>query len=98
MVTCQAQKAAYMPDLDKDLEAYEDMRAELEAHSMGKWILVHDRKLVGTYDSFEHAASDAVSTFGRGPYLIRQVGAQPIVLPAAVAFFQHPYGTTKMRV
>ena len=76
-----------MPDLlDKDLAAYEQMRNDLEAHKMGKWVLMHNQALVGIYDSFQDAAKEAVSKFGRGPYLIRQVGAPPITLPASVMY------------
>ena len=73
-------------DIDAEIEAYEQLRNDLEAHHMGKWVLVHDLKLVALYDSFEAAANDAVAQFGRGPYLIRQVGAPPIILPAAVMY------------
>ena len=76
-----------MPDaLDNEIAAYEAMKEELETHQMGKWVVLKDSKIVGTYDSFENAAGDAVSRFGRGPYLIRQVGAPPITLPASVMF------------
>ncbi|HET7441016.1 MAG TPA: hypothetical protein VFJ47_06925 [Terriglobales bacterium] len=78
-----------MADLDSELAAYEKMRPDLEAHKMGRWVLVHDGQLVGDYDSFEIAAKEAVSKFGRGPYLIRQVGAVAITLPASVAYFQY---------
>ena len=85
-----------MPNLDADLSAFAEMRENLEAHLMGRWILIHDTQLIGDFDSFDAAAKAAVSKFGRGPYLIRQVGAAAITLPAAVAFFQH--GSDKMRV
>jgi hypothetical protein len=85
-----------MADLDSELVAFEKMRSELEAHKMGRRILVHDGILVGDYDSFDAAATVAVTRFGRGPYLIRQVGAPSITLPASVAYFQ--YGTDKVRV
>lgn len=75
-----------MPDLDREIHAYEAMRAGLEAHYMGKWVLVHDEKLIAVYESFEQAAQIAVCQFGRGPYLIRQVGASMITLPASVMF------------
>lgn len=75
-----------MPDIDNEISAYEQMRDDLESRYMGKWIVIHDGNLVGTYDSFEVAASDAVTKFGRGPYLIRQVGAPPITLPASVMY------------
>jgi hypothetical protein len=87
-----------MPDvLDNELAAYEAMRNDLEAHHMGKWVLIHDEQLVATYDSFEGAANSAVEHFGRGPYLIRQVGAPPIVLPASV-MYGRSHGSDKMRI
>jgi hypothetical protein len=76
-----------MPDAhDRDLAAYEQMRKDLEAHKMGKWVLMRDQVLMGVYDSFQESANEAVSKFGRGPYLIRQVGAPPITLPASVMY------------
>jgi hypothetical protein len=76
-----------MADLDTELAVYEGMRGDLEAHHMGAWVLVHNQQLVATYDSFESAAKDAVAKFGRGPHLIRQIGAPPLVLPASVMYF-----------
>ncbi len=75
-----------MQDIDKEISAYEQMREDLEGHHMAEWVVVKDGKLVGTHETFENAASDAVTRFGRGPYLIRQVGAPPITLPAAVMY------------
>lgn len=73
-----------MSPLSKDIAAYEKMVNELEADHFGEWVVIFDEKLVGTYESFEMAAQEATSRFGRGPYLIRQVGSPPIVLPASV--------------
>jgi hypothetical protein len=75
-----------MAEIDVEIAAYEAMRGKLEADSMGKWVLLQDQKLVGMYDSFEKAAEDAVRRFKSGPYLIRQVGAPPVTLPASVMF------------
>lgn len=75
-----------MSEIDVEIAAFEKMRPELEAHHMGKWVLLHDEKLVKVYDSFEQATEDAVHRFGRGPFLIRQVGAPPVVLPASVMY------------
>jgi hypothetical protein len=81
-----------MTDLDSWLAAYEQMRADLEAHHMGKWVVVHDGKLAGTFESFEAAAKDAGAKFGCGPYLIKQVGApvtfSPVVNHNRVAFHE----------
>jgi hypothetical protein len=73
-------------NVDTEIAAYEKMQPELEEKHMGKWVLLHEGKLISVYDSFDDAANDAVARFGRGPYLIRQVGAPAITLPASVLF------------
>jgi hypothetical protein len=86
-----------MAELRDEIAAYDAMRADLEASHLGKFALVHDRALVGAYDSFDAAARDAVHRFGRGPYLIRQIGAPPVTLPASVMY--HPiHDNDSMRV
>lgn len=75
-----------MADVQNDIAAYAKMQQELEAKHMGKWVLFHDLSLIGVYESFEEAAKDAVARFGRGPYLIRQVGAASVTLPASVMY------------
>ena len=79
-----------MADLDTELEAYERMRPDLEAKHTGKWVLLHNGQLIRVFDDFEASAEEAVRRFGRGPYLIRQVGAPPVTLPASVMYpLQH---------
>lgn len=73
-------------ELERELAAFEVMRAELVAHNNLKWVVFHDGKFVNTYDTFDAAAADAVARFGRGPYLIRQVGAHEFTVPASVAY------------
>ncbi|HEY5330415.1 MAG TPA: hypothetical protein VIJ79_11055 [Acidobacteriaceae bacterium] len=80
-----------MADIDNELAAFEALRSDLETHHMGKWVLVHSAQLVSIFDSFENAAVEASAKFGRGPYLIRQVGAAPVTLPASVAYFQYAH-------
>jgi hypothetical protein len=75
-----------MAELKDEIAAYDAMRADLEAKSLGKWVLVHDCEKIGLYDSFDDAAKDAVHRFGRGPYLIRQIGAPPISMPISVMY------------
>ena len=76
-----------MAELSAAIAAYRDMQAQLEADHFGEWALVHDAQLVGTYPSFEAAAEEAVARFGRGPYLIEEIGAAPtIALPASVLY------------
>jgi hypothetical protein len=75
-----------MAELEKEIAAFEKIRAELEAHHKGKWVVVRDAKLEDTFDNFERAAEYAVKRFGAGPYLIRQVGAPEATLPASVMY------------
>ena len=75
-----------MTRLNDEIAAYDRMRADLETQHNGRWVVIRNRKLHDVYDSFETAAEDAVLHFGRGPYLIRQVGSGPLVLPASVQF------------
>jgi hypothetical protein len=84
----QADRKQEMADLEREIAAFDAMRADLENHSMGKWVVFHDRRLIGTFDTFEIAAQNAVRQFGRGPYLIRQIGEPPVTLPASVVY--HP--------
>ena len=72
--------------LSSQIAAYDEIRNRLETDYFGKWVVFHHMELVNAYDSFEDAAEDAVTKFGRGPYLIRQVGAPPARLPASVQF------------
>lgn len=72
--------------LSQEIAAYDRMRNVLEVDHFGKWVVVHDEELVGTYEDFEDAAEDAVVRFGRGPYLIRRVGEGPVTLPPSVLY------------
>lgn len=75
-----------MTPLRDDIVAYEGMQADLESQHLGRWALVYDRKLIEVFDGFEAAAQHAAKNFGRGPYLIRQIGAPPVTLPASVMY------------
>jgi len=72
--------------IEHEIEAFENQREKLEQNHLGKWVLFHDGQLLEIYDSFEAAAEEAVRRLGRGPYLIRQVGAQEVTLPASVMY------------
>jgi len=85
-----------MAEIDLEIEAYDVMRTKLEAEYTGKWVLLHHRQLAGIFDSFQKAAEEAVKRFGSGPYLIRQIGAPPMALPASV-MYQPAHATNKVR-
>lgn len=78
-----------MSAIENEIAAYEAIQEQLEAEHMGKWLVMRDRKVVGLYDTAESASSEAIRLFGRGPYLIRQVGAPPLRLPVSVIYHRY---------
>jgi len=75
-----------MSKLQDEIAAFEDMKDVLETEYFGKWVIFYNKELVGSFETFGDAAAEAVSRFGRGPYLIREVGAPPLTLPASVLY------------
>jgi hypothetical protein len=71
--------------LETEIRAYEAKREELERHHKGKFVVFHGEEFVGAFDDFDKAAAEAVRRFGRGPYLIRQVGATVPPISASLA-------------
>lgn len=72
--------------INDELAAFEQIREALESDHMGEWALIHNRELVSLFETFEQAAEAAVEKFGRGPFLIRQIGAPPVVLPSSILY------------
>lgn len=70
--------------LEKEIRAYEARQQELESHYKGKFVIFHGEDFIGAFDSLNAAAEEAVRCFGRGPYLIRQIGEPPNVLPPSL--------------
>jgi hypothetical protein len=79
-----------MSPIQDEITAYEAIQAQLEAKHMGQWVLIREKELIGVFPSFEQAAAEGLRRFGRGPYLVREVGAEPIRLPVSVIY--HQYG------
>ncbi len=75
-----------MLELSRQIAAYEKMQPTLEMDHFGEWAVFYDEELVGTYKSVEVAIDNASHRFGRGPYLIRQIGAAPIALPTSLPY------------
>ena len=66
-----------MKALEREIRAYAKLRDRLEAESFGQWAVVYGDDLAGIYESLEAAAVAAVERFGRGPFLIEQIGEDP---------------------
>ena len=75
-----------MTTLLDEIAAYDRMRDVLETQHLGKWVVVRDGEIQASCDTFRDAAQDAMRKYGRGPYLIRRVGAAAISLPASLAY------------
>lgn len=82
----EATAAAADNPLDLEIKAYERREKELEQLYPGKFVVFKGDELIGAWDTLDAAANAAVARFGRGPYLIRQVGAPRPTLPASVLF------------
>ena len=81
-----SKEVAPMAVLEAEIARYESMRTELERDHDGEWAVIHNGDLVGTYQTFDDASAEAVKRFGRGPYLIRQIGAPPRQIPASLQY------------
>ena len=72
--------------LTENINAYERMQHVLEADKLGKWVVLYDGELTGEFSEFHEAVEFAVARWGRGPYLVRQVGRPPFTVPASVQY------------
>ena len=79
-----------MDDLAREYAVYESQREELEAACTGKFVLIKGEEVVGTYDTLDDALRVAVKRFGRGPYLIEEIG-----LPMPETVFPISYGAQR---
>lgn len=72
------------------MKAFNNMSEELNQHHAGKFVIIYNGQFVASFDNINNAASEAVKRFGRGPYLIRKVGAPTeMAMPASVAYRPH---------
>jgi len=72
--------------LKDDIAAFDVMKADLEAEHFGEWVVFHAGALAFLSRTFDEAATRAFERFDDGPYLIRQVGASAVNLPASVMY------------
>jgi hypothetical protein len=70
--------------LEREIRAFDARRPELEKHYHRKFVVFHDDDFAGAFDDFDSAAREAIRLYGRGPYLIRQVGVATGYVPAGL--------------
>ncbi len=62
-----------MSDIDKEIEAFEKMLPELLSTSLGKYALIFEEKLYGTFTSKEDALNYGLEKIGNKEFLIREI-------------------------
>lgn len=86
----KAEKQGKVATLEENIKAYEEQQKDLEEHYKGKYVIFYNRERIGSFDSFDAAAREAIRLFGDGPYLIREVGQEKIRLSSSVLLSYAP--------
>jgi hypothetical protein len=61
--------------LRREVETYELNRARLLGESLGKYVLIRDDEIVGSYDTESDAIDEGYRRFGNVPFFVRRVAA-----------------------
>jgi hypothetical protein len=70
--------------LEREIRAFEASRHELEKRYNRQFVIFRGEDFAGAFDDFDAAAREAIRLYGRGPYLIRQVGVPAEYVPAVL--------------
>lgn len=70
--------------LEPEIAAYEKQKEKLEKKHTGKWVVFREGHVVKVADSFAEADDWVLAKYGRGPCLVRKVGANPRILPSSL--------------
>lgn len=62
-----------MAKLDIELKTYEQNRDHLLATAENKFALVHNKQVIGVYDSKMDAIAQGYQQFGNVPFLVKQI-------------------------
>ena len=66
--------------LETETEFFELHKKEFLHTYKGKFLLIHDQELIGTYADEEEAVSEGMRQFGIGPFLVRRPEDEETVL------------------
>lgn len=61
--------------LEKELETYEAHKERLLEKAEGKYVLIHDQEIAGTFESLEDTLTEGYRRFGNAPFLAKQIMA-----------------------
>ncbi len=72
-------------DVLKNYAAFEAMRAVLESRHLGKFAVLHDGQLIGTYASVREARTAGNARCGVGNFTTQEIRSEPIELGTMAA-------------
>lgn len=75
--------------LSKELKTFEKNKADLQKNHPGKFVLIVGDDVIGTYDTFNNAADEALRRYGDGEYMIRPVSGDCPELSPTVIYGLH---------
>ena len=59
--------------LEKELSVYEEKKSELLKYAKGKFVLIKNSEVIGTYDTQNDAIKVGIDKFGNSPFLVKKV-------------------------
>ncbi len=59
--------------LKKELETFEAHKRELLGMAAGKFVLIKDDAIVGTFETFNDAVNRGYEEFGNVPFLVKEI-------------------------
>jgi len=63
-----------MMALEKEVQTYRDSLPSLLSEE-GKFLLIHDGKVIGTFDTYADALNEGYKLFRLEPFLVKQIQA-----------------------
>lgn len=62
--------------LEKELAAFEKLKAELLKNHKDKFALIHGDDFIGAFDTPDAAYQSGVQAFGKEPFLVKRIAEQ----------------------
>lgn len=61
--------------LEKERKYFSEHHADLMSRYPGKFVLIKDEEIIGTFDTIENALAEGARRFGLEAFLVRQITA-----------------------
>ena len=59
--------------LERELKTFEEKKAELLSTAEGRFALIHESELVGTFNDEQDAIREGYTRFGNVPFLVKKI-------------------------